>query len=389
MALTATTDGPYFTSGSISFSQLRSTFKQTSSGAINFSEYRRDTNTSNTNPIVPDATENSEISATTNLRMSQFRNSIKYYYVNQGAGDNDSNLDLTDSWNGNLGKNIVKTLTLAGTSGSTNGNPAASLDANAVYNLLLIITGSILGSGGTGGTSGKDGTPGGNALYINVNAGQVTVRTSGASAQVYGGGGGGGGGGPGGNGGAGSITTTGTDYWANTGCVGNSMPCQYSPNFNSPIPCDREACNNIRSCGDGENYTLWERECWHDWSVTVNYAGGIGGDGGDGGDGQGYGQERTRGEEGLEGTLPEFDANGNTAGGQGGHGDWGGWGGDWGEAGENGYALRDGTTGIDGTDTDGEEGGEAGKGGAAGRAVAGSGYTIDQSGVDSAYRGAK
>jgi len=32
---------------------------------------------------------------------------------------------------------------------------------------------------------------------------------------------------------------------------------------------------------------------------------------------------------------------------------------------------------------------EAGKGGAAGRAVAGSGYTIDQSGVDSAYKGLK
>ena len=388
MALTATTDGPYFTSGSISFSQLRSTFKQTSSGAINFSEYRRDTNTSNTNPIVPDATENSEISATTNLRMSQFRNSIKYYYVNQGAGDNDSNLDLTDSWNGNLGKNIVKTLTLAGTSGSTNGNPAASLDANAVYNLLLIITGSIFGSGGTGGTSGQNGTPGGNALSIQVNSGQVTVRTSG-SAAIYGGGGGGGGGGRGGDGGAGSITTSGTDYWADTGCTGNSMPCQYDPNFNSPIPCDREKCNAIRSCNDGENYTLWQKECWHDWSVTVNYAGGIGGDGGTGGNGQGYGQEQTRGEEGDEGTLPEIDDAGNTAGGQGGHGDWGGWGGDWGEPGEDGYAFRKGTKGIDGNVTLGSEGEAAGKGGAAGRAVAGFGYTIDQSGVDSAYLGGK
>jgi len=389
MPLTASTDGPYFATGSISFSQLRSTFKQTSSGAIKFSEYRRDTNTSSTNPIVPDATENSDISSGNNLKLSQFRNSIKYYYVNQGASDDDRNLNLNDSWNGNLGKNIVKTATLAGTSGSTNGNPAASLNASAVYNLLLIITGSILGTGGIGGTSGEDGTPGGDALSINVNAGQVTVRTSGG-AQVYGGGGGGGGGGPGGDGGAGSITTDYTDYWANTGCVGNSMPCQYSPNFNSPIPCDREKCNDIRPCNDGENYTLWQRECWHDYSVTVNYAGGAGGDGGDGGNGRGFQQAQTKPQEGSEGDLPEFDDAGNTAGGQGGHGDWGGKGGDWGEAGKPGYERSYGTRGIDGNVTAGEEGGDAGEGGAAGRAVAGSGYTIDTAnGVDSAYKGAK
>ena len=87
MALTASTVGPYFASGSISFSQLRSNFKETSSGEVKASELLRVTDTTNTDPIVPDATENSNIATSTNLKASQFRNSIKYYNLNQGASD--------------------------------------------------------------------------------------------------------------------------------------------------------------------------------------------------------------------------------------------------------------------------------------------------------------
>ena len=283
MALTASTAGPYFASGSISFSQLRSNFKEATSGEVKASELLRVTDLTNTNPIVPDATENANIATSSNLKTSQFRNTIKYYNLDQGSGDTDDRLDIADAdlWNGNLGRTIVKTVTLAGTSTSeTENEPAASLDATAVYNVLIVITGSLLGDGGSAGTAGVNGGNGGHALFIDTHSsGTVTVRTSGTSAQVYGGGGGGGFGGSGGTGGTGSQTFSGSHYWANTGCVGNNMPCQYSPNFNSPIPCDRERCNNIRPCGDGVNYTLWQRECWDDYNYTNYYPGGAGGTG--------------------------------------------------------------------------------------------------------------
>jgi len=382
MSLTATTVGPYFSSGSISFSQLRSNFKETSSGSVSASELLRITDTTNTNPIVPDATENSNIATSSNLKTSQFRNSIKYYNLNQGSGDTDLNLNIANSslWNGNLGKTIVKTVTLAGTNGSTNGSAAASLDAAVVYNVLLIITGSILGTGGAAGTETTDGGDGGNALYIDTNGtGTVTVKTSGSSAQVYGGGGGGGGGGDGGTGGGGTWTESGSSYWANTVCSGNSMPCY---TLNPPFDCNGGGgCRSIRACGDGINYTLWERYCTNVYSNTYYSSGGPGGDGKDGGLGQGYLQTRTFGTNGDGGT------GGGKNAGTGGTGGTSGDGGDWGE---NGVDGNDGDIGFNGNYTNGLNGAAGTDGGTAGRAVAGSGYVIDTAnGVDSAYKGLK
>ena len=179
MSLTRTTTsetGPFYASGSISFSSLRTNFKKTSSGSIKASEIRRNTSGSETQPIVPDSTENRNsgplsdgISASNNLKLSQFRNSIKYYDLTQGS-DIDLNLNIAASslWNSNLQYNIEKRVYLSGTSGSTTtSTPAASLNATAVYNVLLIITGVILGDGGSAGTEttnggngdGKDNTP--------------------------------------------------------------------------------------------------------------------------------------------------------------------------------------------------------------------------------------
>jgi len=385
MALTASTHPatPWFNSGAISFSALRTNFKETGSGSISASELRRNTSCSST-PIVPDATENAAISTGNDLKLSQFRDTIKYYDLDQGSGDTDTNLNVAAAslWNSNLGKSIVKRVRLAGTSGSTNGNPAVSLDAANVCNVILIVTGSILGTGGAGGTEGVDGGDGGHAIYVDTNGtGTVTVRTSGSSAQVYGGGGGGGFGGDGGDGGTGKVTTSGTHYWANTGCVGNNMPCQYSPNFNSPIPCDREKCNAIRACGDGINYTLWQKECWDDYEYTNYYSGGSGGTGGNGGNGRGYNQSRTFGVGGTAG-----GAGGSNAG-TGGDGGTSGDGGDWGQNGGDGETGEDGTNG---NHTNGTSGTAGTSGGTAGRAVAGSGYVIDTAnGVDSAYLGLK
>lgn len=387
MSLTASTVGPYFASGSISFSQLRTNFKETSSGSVSASELRRVTDTTNTNPIVPDATENVNISTSSNLKISQFRNSIKYYDLDQGSGDTDLNLNIAESslWNSNLGKTIVKRVRLAGTTGSSTANtPAASLDAAAVYNVLLIITGSILGDGGSAGTEVSNGGDGGHALYVNTNStGTVTVRTSGASAQVYGGGGGGGGGGDGGTGGGGQYSTTTTvaenrGYYRNAGgncgCPGSyyCWPGSQYMNNNSD-PCCGGALGTPNECFCcTENVTV---------TNTTNTDGGAGGDGPDGGLGQGYLQTRTFGSTGASGS------SGGSNAGTGGNGGNSGDGGDWGEAGQNG---QNGSSGSGGNRTGGSAGAAGTLGGAAGRAVAGSGYTIDTAnGVDAAYKGAK
>ena len=85
MTVTVTKAGPYYASGEIKFSDLRRVFraqqrKQTSSGSETFNtdtasisatELLRVTDTTETNPIVPDSTENSNISTSNNLKLSE------------------------------------------------------------------------------------------------------------------------------------------------------------------------------------------------------------------------------------------------------------------------------------------------------------------------------
>ena len=429
MSLTASKVGPYFSSGSISFSQLRSNFKETSSGSVSASELLRVTDTTNTDPIVPDATENSSIATSSNLKTSQFRNSIKYYNLNQGSGDTDLNLNIANSslWNGNLGKTIVKTVTLAGTSGSTNGSAAASLDSSAIYNVLLVITGSVLGTGGSSGSKGDknqsngnaisnagNGGNGGNALYINTNGtGTVTVRTSGGSAQVYGGGGGGAGGGYGGNGSDGSYTTYFT-FYTSVGGPGGTYFGSYDSRCRQSCEragaqwannCYKHISEGGQNCGgnpgfygngvcysdDASNYAQVTACRKSNTGSTTNASyGGHGGDGTTGGVGQGYLQTKTNAENAP--TLGQTNgptSRSHSSAGNAGRGGRGGNGGDWGESGDNTNAEN----GYPGYASDGttvhQNGGSVGSPGAAGAAVAGSGYAIDSSGVDSAYKGPK
>ena len=96
MGLTVTKTGPYFNGSGqpvpnnqteVKFSQLRNTFRLNNpTGAISASELLRDINTNSTDPIVPDATENSGIAANPiapNLdwKVSQFQGAIKFYDV--------------------------------------------------------------------------------------------------------------------------------------------------------------------------------------------------------------------------------------------------------------------------------------------------------------------
>ena len=83
MAITVTKSGPYFTSGEIKFSAMRNTYRLNNpNGTISASELLRDTTLTNTDPILPDATENNNVASATDWKTSQIRNSIKFYNVN-------------------------------------------------------------------------------------------------------------------------------------------------------------------------------------------------------------------------------------------------------------------------------------------------------------------
>ena len=204
MGLTITKTGPYFNgtnapsnTTNMKFSQLRNTFRlNNTSGAISASELLRDINTNSTDPIVPDATENSGIAANPiapNLdwKVSQFQGAIKFYDVEQDASDTNANFNISalSEWNSNLGKTIKKKFTLRGTHTSTNTSIAAAQILSAAWNLTLEIHGNFYGAGGTGGTSSSvSGNPGGSALSIN--SGRVTVDIQ-SNGRLWGGGGGG------------------------------------------------------------------------------------------------------------------------------------------------------------------------------------------------------
>jgi hypothetical protein len=337
------------------------------------------------------------------------------------------NFDVdSQSWNSNFNKTINKVLFVDGTCGSTSPTqPALEVDAD-VYNLSLLIRGSVLGAGGTSGAKGDknqsdgsvianaaNGTDGGDAIHINTNStGTVTVKTSGSSPRVYGGGGGGGGGGWGGNGADGSYTTYYTYYVSSGGGSVSNGSSTYNVRCQQACAnaggdwwnnCYKHISEGGQTCG-GNPSDYWSAVCYSDDATRVANTtacrktvtgstsnpsyGGHGGDGTVGGVGQGYLQSKTTASNAP--TLGQTNgptARSHSSAGNAGVGGKGGSGGDWGETGNDG---NDGSPGYysNGT-TVYQNGGSKGSAGAAGAAVAGSGYAIDSSGVDSAYKGPK
>jgi hypothetical protein len=208
----------FYSSGPISFSSLRTNFKETASGSISASELTRKTSTSLTNPIVPDSTENRISGPLGNgittleqdLSISQFRNSIKYYSLLQSGGVIDLDIDTPSNtistfsgWNNNLDKNILKTFVISGDCQSSDTyyyqspqTPAAKFSSTTAYNLTIAVTGSMKGSdgmnnlatssGATSRTGSKLITPnsnGGNCMEIDVTNGSITVDV-GSSASI-------------------------------------------------------------------------------------------------------------------------------------------------------------------------------------------------------------
>lgn len=357
MAVSVTTAGPYYTSGEIKFSSLRSNFraqvrKQTSGGSETFnsdtapisaSQLLRKTSTSETNPIVPNATENVNITTTSsNWKTSQFRNSIKYYYVTLPSSDTVTNFDIdAQSWNSNLNKNVNKVMFIDGTCGSSSvSSPAAQLSATS-YNLTVDVYGSILGAAGRGGgTSGApsvSGESGGDALEMTSPSGSnniVLVRTG---SKIYAGGGGGEKGSNGSNGSSGTCY----EYYYINQCSTGAPSCAGGwTQISSGWGC----CEWRRGCA----VARWTRTCQRTYSTS----GGTGGTGGNGGLGRGYNNQ--------SGSLSGVAGSAGTAGGgcgatNGTNGETGGSGGEWANSG--------GSTS------------NTGNGGSAGRAVFGSNYT--------------
>jgi hypothetical protein len=357
MSATVTKAGPYYSTGSISFSSLRTNFRsQQSDGSfssdtlpIKASELRRNTNTSNTNPIVPDATENANISTSSNLNLSQFRNSVKYYYVTQsGTDDNTASLSSpgfnigTQSWNSNLNRNIRKIAYLNGTIGSNNVSQAAAYLSAETYNLTVQVSGGVYGAGGSAGTSSNvSGVTGGPALYVESVGSEVTVEVN-NTANIYGGGGGGEKGSTGASGENGTCFTI-TDYNTSSSC-GSCPGCGGD---------ELISCFSVGGCNCGKGgcrSTSYQSTCRRYTPYAV--PGAPGGEGGNGGVGQGYNQIRTNGSSGALGTTGGCP----TFGGDGQQGETGGNGGDWGSSGGS-------------TEN-------SGSGGIGGRAIAGSNYSV-------------
>lgn len=358
MSITASTDGPHFSSGSISFSTLRDTFRL-NSGTISASELRRDTNTNNSNPIVPDATENSSISNSSNLSLSQFRNSIKYYNVTQSGSDSDISFESTSYWNGNQGKNIVKKLYITGTIGDTTSSSASARyrgDNVTTYNLGIIISGNIYGlagrGGGRSGSDGLNGTNGGSAFRVvgsGSGTGTIDVNIQ-SGARVWAGGGGGEKGVDGAKGldGTCRINTSVQGCGTRPGCPSGYFE---TGTYNGGCCQTYSYCCGLFNCGcTACSQYIQGRNCAQDYTIS----GGDGGAGGSGGNGRGWDNftGSISGSSGASGQEPPGNCGGNqliayaTKGADGGKG---GDGGDWGSsgsstnntgsAGEAGYAF--------------------------------------------------
>ena len=359
-----TVAGPYFTesggTGPIKFSDLRRLFKEKTSGTVTAREFRRDTSTSSTNPVVPDATPNEQISTSSNLKLSQFRGSVKRYYADSVFDGDQVHLNHFDGTNGldfanggtsgrdgstvnnNLSKNVQKFVHWRNTAyssdndGGTGGSaeskngtgvgkipamrlqPSISGGSYGVYNLQLNVSGNIYGAAGRGGyknqTNNRDtrrGKAGGTALKIKHN-GSPTVVYIENGANIHGGGGGAEQGKMGEDGVEGVCRQEVTETKVGS-CGGGSPSCGPGSTKISSSTSDcgtaEENCRRVRGGGkvcDEVTLTQTTVVCLASSDeAPPNAPGWVRGVGGKGGDGAGWldGQYRSNGRTGEVGTT--------------------------------------------------------------------------------------
>jgi len=376
MSVSVVKSGPYYSSGPISFSSLRTNFAERSSGVISALDLRRNTSTSAENPVVPDSTENEQISTGSNLKLSQFRNSVKRYTATQsGTDDNSSNPNepgfrmgrynsslvmtgidwsgggdsgrdgVSGGFTGNHTKNIQKFIKITGTCGSVQTGQAAAQLATGftVHNVRIEVYGSILGFGGRGGgnwfnpagtsNGDQDGENGFHALQFNAVGNNCRVFISSGS-RVWAGGGGGERGRTGRNGSDG-LCVEGTRTQGCGGMPGCPGGFTEVSTWRGGCCQSYSYCCGLFNCGcTACSQYLQGRNC----EKRTTLLGGLGGRGGKGGNARGYNNQggSTSGEPGNPGADSTTPCGGNRvpAAGRGEDGGRGGDGGDWAQHGQ-------------------------------------------------------
>jgi hypothetical protein len=372
----------------ISFSSLRLNFKEVSSGSISASELKRNITVTDANPIVPDCTENTSISTSQNLKISQFYTSIKYYdLVQTGTNDNVSNpsnygIDISaQNWNSNLNKNIKKVFYVDGTIGSVSATKEAAYFSAESYNFSIELRsgGQILGAGGA-----RNSGSGGNSLYTFSTGSLISIIMNDLSTIKSGGGGGA-------RGGDGWTGPNGPCWERRTYESGGGCNCEWYPDCGSPdtpVTINGTQYNSKdarryggHNVGGGCNCFIWcSNTCIGPAFCEVydpkEKSGAPGGTGGNGGLGQGYNQTRSNSISTLDvtdGPSSGTVANCPTYATTGEDGKVGGNGGDWAQSGGN--AIRTDLQSL----SDAfyiSSGYNGSNGGSPGRAISGSNYSI-------------
>jgi len=324
------TQTKYFTSGEIKFSAIRDTFGDLAGTDVRASDYLRNAGddvdweapgqTKTISPRVPDATENADVSTSTDWEVSDLRDSIVEYNVVQDASTSDEELEFADTnvptWNNNLSKNVNKKMSVEGTIYANEVSKYALTFSDGEYNNLTIDVpdgGKIYGEGGAAG-----GGNGGGALYVKNTASYDNVSvTLGSNGQIWAGGGGGDHGTDGNSGSSISCFTNsshnasynqgGRNYDSNaaqSACTSASPSGSYDVQVTTATPTSvRSRCRggSFRS-GQGWNSTnKYGYACSPSWSVGCsskianNIGGGTGGTGGNGGVGQGFSNQSAPG----------------------------------------------------------------------------------------------
>jgi len=324
------TQTKYFTSGEIKFSAIRDTFGDLAGTDVRASDYLRNAGTDvdweapgqtkTISPRVPDATENADVSTSTDWEVSDLRDSIVEYNVVQDASTSDEELEFADTnvptWNNNLSKNVNKKMSVEGTIYANEVSKYALTFSDGEYNNLTIDVpdgGKIYGEGGAAG-----GGNGGGALYVKNTASYDNVSvTLGSNGQIWAGGGGGDHGTDGNSGSSISCFTNsshnasynqgGRNYDSNaaqSACTSASPSGSYDVQVTTATPTSvRSRCRggSFRRGFGWNSVNKYGYSCSPAWSVGCsskianNIAGGTGGTGGNGGVGQGFSNQSAPG----------------------------------------------------------------------------------------------
>ena len=215
-------------SGELKFSQLRSTFKKTSSGTVSASELLRITDLSLSDPIVPDCKENEDLGIPAaylpdregdpivpyddkSWKISQMRSvTIRYEVTNDIPNEDIIGHHIT-LWNDNLERNIPKIYWIDNAiTASRNIIPALQFRRDELSNLTIEFgsLGSVKGAFGPGGGTWENdyGGDGGDALWFEAKDGYNNkIKIPNRNTIVLAGGGGGGGKGGQGTNGPGGV----------------------------------------------------------------------------------------------------------------------------------------------------------------------------------------